>query len=158
MNPLVIGALRLLLVLLFLGALGFQALVPTTAADMGATYPDAAHLEAPYSAAGIAAIACFQVALAVVWRLLSLGATGQVFTARALRWVDAIAWCGAVAAVMCLAVSSHMMFVESIGGPPAAFLWIGSLVGGTAFVLLMLVMRGLLSTAIADRTELTEVI
>ncbi|WP_084631207.1 DUF2975 domain-containing protein [Demequina aestuarii] len=158
MNSPVRGTLRLLLVLLFLGAVGGQALVPLAASVMGEDYPEVDHLVLPYSIAGIAAIACFQVAIVVVWRLLTMAATGEVFTAKALRWVEVIAWSGAIAALICGGVTSHMMVAENIGGPPAIFLWIGSLVGGTAFVLLMVVMRGLLAVAIADRSELAEVI
>jgi hypothetical protein len=48
-------------------------------------------------------------------------------------------------------------FVPGGGGPMVYYL-AACLAGGLAFVLLMIVMRGLLVSAIADRTELDEVI
>ena len=44
------------------------------------------------------------------------------------------------------------------GGGPTIYFMIACIAGGLAFVLLMIVMRGLLESAIADRTELDEVI
>jgi hypothetical protein len=51
----------------------------------------------------------------------------------------------------------HLLFFVGVGGP--LILWLAAcLAGGLASVLLMVVMRGLLESAIADRTELDEVI
>ena len=108
--------------------------------------------------AAILFIACGQVALLVVWRLLSLVDGGVIFTRRALRWVDVITACGVVATVLSAGVLIHMLaFVPGGGGPMILYL-AACVVGGLAFVLLMVVMRGLLESAIADRTELDEVI
>ena len=52
----------------------------------------------------------------------------------------------------------HLLFVVGVGGPGVVLGLAACLVGGLAFVLLMVVMRGLLESAIADRTELDEVI
>jgi hypothetical protein len=48
-------------------------------------------------------------------------------------------------------------FVPGGGGPMIYYLG-ACVAGGLAFVLLMVVMRGLLESAIADRTELDEVV
>ena len=154
----VTGVLRLLLVLIFAGALLGQVLVPVIAHSYGQEYWEVEPLVVPYAAAGIAALVCFEVAIVAVWVLLGLVASGEVFTGRALRWVDAIIASGALAAALCAGVGAHLTMVAGIGGPPALLLLLGSLVGGAAFVLLMIVMRGLLETATADRRELTEVI
>jgi hypothetical protein len=50
-----------------------------------------------------------------------------------------------------------LAFVPGGGGPMIYYL-AGALAAGLAFVLLMVVMRGLLLSAIADRSELDEVI
>jgi hypothetical protein len=50
-----------------------------------------------------------------------------------------------------------LAFVPGGGGPTIYFM-VACIAGGLAFVLLMIVMRGLLESAIADRTELDEVI
>jgi len=157
MNMLAMRLLRVALVVLLLGTVLAQLLVPVFASEEGRIYPELAYLVVPYSVAGILVIACGQVALLVVWRLLSLVNGGVIFTRRALRWVDLITACAAVATVLCAGPIIHLLFFVGVGGP--LILWLAAcLAGGLAFVLLMVVMRGLLESAIADRTELDEVI
>ena len=157
MNMLAMRLLRVALVVLLLGTVLAQLLVPVFASEEGRIYPELAYLVVPYSVAGILVIACGQVALLVVWRLLSLVDGGVIFTRRALRWVDLITACAAVATVLCAGPIIHLLFFVGVGGP--LILWLAAcLAGGLAFVLLMVVMRGLLESAIADRTELAEMI
>jgi hypothetical protein len=153
-----IRLLRVALVVLLLGTVLAQVLLPVFASEVGTTFPEVAYLVVPYSVAGILFIGCGQVALLVVWRLLSLVNGGVIFTHRALRWVDVITACGAVATVLTVGVLIHMLgFVPGGGGPTVIYLT-ACIAAGLAFVLLMIVMRGLLVSAIADRTELDEVI
>ena len=58
--------LRVALIVLLLGTVLAQVLVPVYASQVGTTHPEVAHLVVPYSAAGILVIACGQVALLVV--------------------------------------------------------------------------------------------
>ena len=150
--------LRGALVLLLLGSLLGQVLVPVFASHVGTRFPEVAYLVVPYSAAAILFIGCGQVALFAVWRLLSLVDGRVIFTPRAVRWVQLITICGAVATALSAGVLIHMLgFVPGGGGPGIYYL--GScVVGAAAFVLVMVVMRGLLESAIADRAELDEVI
>jgi Protein of unknown function (DUF2975) len=153
----VIRPLRVALAVLLLGSVLAQVLVPALASAAARNFPEVTYLVALYSAAGIAVIACGQVALLVVWRLLSMVTGGVIFTRPALRSVDVITGCAAVATVLNAAVSIHLLVVH--GGGPGIIAWLAaSLAGGVAFVLLMVVMRGLLEMAIADRTELDNVI
>jgi hypothetical protein len=157
MNSLATPLLRAALVVLLLGSLGAQILLPLFASQQATTFPEVAGLVVPYSVIGILVIACGQVALVVVWKLLSLVNSGAIFTRRALRWVDVITACGAVATVLSAVVMIHLL--ATVGGPGVIILiLLACLAAGSAFVLLMVVMRGLLETAIADRTELDEVI
>lgn len=158
MHRFALRLLRVVLAVLLLGTVLAQVLVPVFAADEGAIYPEVAQLVVPYSVAGILVIACVQVALLMLWRLLSLVNAGVIFTRRALRWVDVITACGAVATVLSAGVMIHLLFVIGVGGPGVILGLAACLAGGLAFVLLMSVMRGLLETAIADRTELDGVI
>jgi hypothetical protein len=158
MNKLAIPLLRVALVVLLLGSVLAQVLVPVYASQVGTTFPEVAHLVVPYSAAAILFIACVQVALLVVWRLLSLVDDGVIFTRRAVRWVDVITACAAVATVLSAGVLIHMLGFVPGGGGPMVYYLAACVAGGLAFVLLMVVMRGLLVSAIADRTELDEVI
>jgi Protein of unknown function (DUF2975) len=157
MDKLIIRLLRVALLVLLLGSVLGQVAVPMFASEAARTFPEVAYLVVPYSVAGILVIACGQVALLVVWRLLSMIRGGVIFTHRALRWVDVIIVCGAVATVLNAGVWMHLLAVH--GGGPGIILWLtASLASGVAFVLLMIVMRGLLELAIVDRTELDEVI
>jgi hypothetical protein len=158
MTKLASRLLRVALVILLLGTVLAQVLVPVVASEVGTKFPEVAYLVVPYSVAGILAIACVQVALLVVWRLLSMVSGGVIFTRGALRWVDVIIACAVVATVLCAGPLIHLLFIVGVGGPLVALALPACLAGGLAFVLLMIVMRGLLVSAIADRTELDEVI
>lgn len=150
--------LRVALVVLLLGTVLAQVLVPVQATMVGTAIPEVAYLVVPYSVAAILFIVCVQVALLVVWRLLSLVDGGVIFTRRALRWVDVIIGCAVVATVLSAGVLIHMLRFVPGGGGPTIYFMLACIAGGLAFVLLMIVMRGLLESAIADRTELDEVI
>jgi hypothetical protein len=157
MTTLAIALLRVALVVFLLGSVLAQVLLPVLGSEEGRIYPDAAYLVVPYSLAGILVIACAQVALLAVWRLLSLVKGAVIFTRRALRWVDLITGCAALATALTAAVLIHLLAFVGAGGP--IFFYLSTIiVGGLAFVLLMVVMRGLLEAAIADRAELDEVI
>lgn len=149
--------LRVALVVLLLGTVLGQVLVRVFASQEATMFPEVAYLEVPYSVAAILFIGCGQVALLVVWRLLSLVDGGVIFTRRAVRWVNVIVACAAVATILSAGVLVHMLgFVP--GGGPTIYFVAASVMGALALVLLMIVMRGLLESAIADRTELDAVI
>jgi hypothetical protein len=150
--------LRVALVVLLLGTVLVQVLVPVAASQFGTTVPEVAYLVVPYSVAAILFIACIQVALLVVWRLLSLVDGGVIFTSRALRWVDVIITCAVVATVLSAGVLIHMLGFVPGGGGPMIYSMLACIVSGLAFVLLMIVVRGLLESVIADRSPLDEVI
>ncbi len=158
MNKLAIRLFRVALVVLLLGSVLAQVLVPVYASEVGTRFPEVAYLVVPYSLAAILFIGCGQVALLVVWRLLSLVGEGVIFTRRALRWVDVITVCGAIATVLSAGVLIHMLGFVPGGGGPTIYYLAATIAGGVTFVLLMIVMRGLLEAAIADRAELDAVI
>jgi Protein of unknown function (DUF2975) len=146
--------LRIVLVVLLLGSVLVQILVPMYASMVGTYTPEVAYLVVPYSVAAILFIACGQVALLAVWRLLSLVDHGTVFTRRALRWVDVIAACAVVATILSAVVWVHMiLFVPGGGGPMSLYL-IACVVAGLACSLLVVVVRGVLESAIADHPEI----
>ncbi len=158
MTSLASWLLRVALVILLLGSVLAQFLVPVYASQVATTFPEVEYLVFPYSVAAILFIGCGQVALLAVWRLLSLVDGQVIFTRRAMRWVDVITACAVVATVLSAGVLIHMIgFVPGGGGPMIIYL-AACVTSGLAFVLLMVVMRGLLASAIADRTELDEVI
>ncbi len=158
MHRLASQLLRVALVVLLLGTVLAQVLVPVYATRVGTTFPGVAYLVVPYSVAAILFIACVQVTLLVIWRLLSLVDGGVIFTRGALRWVDVITACAMAATVLSAGVLIHMLgFVPGGGGPTIYYLG-ACVAGGLAFALLMVVLRGLLESAVSDRTELDGVI
>lgn len=149
--------LRVALTLLLLGLLLGQMLVPLVATQEASWAPEVAHLVLPYSVLGILSILAVQVAVVMVWVLLTMVGNGKIFTDRALPWVDAVTICLAVATLIPCGVMIHLLF--SVGGGPGVLLSLGAwLIGGIAVVLLMTVMRALLDAAIANRAELDQVI
>ena len=150
--------LRVALVVILLATVLAQIVVPVIASQVGTTFPEVSQLVAPYSVAAILFIGCGQVTLLVVWRLLSFVDGGVMFTRSAVRWVDVIAACAAVATVLSVGILIHMLGSVPGGGGPMVYYLAASIAAGLTFVLLMLVMRGLLVSAIANRTELDEVI
>ncbi len=150
--------LRVALLVLLLASVLAQILVPVYASEVGTRFPEVSYLVGPYSVAAILFIGCGQAALLAIWRLLSLVDGGVIFTRRAVRSVDVIVACGAVATVLAVLVLIHMLGFVPGGGGPMVYYLAGCIAAGLAFVLLMVVMRGLLLAAVADRAELDEVI
>jgi hypothetical protein len=152
MNAASLNTLRILLLLVAAGGLVAQIVViPVFAAEM-------ATLQVPYTVAAISVIACVQVMLAAIWMLLSMVARSEIFRDAALRWVEVIIGAAVVATAVTVGTGVHVVFIASTGGP-AAFLGLcAALVAGPAFVLLMLVMRGLLVEATTLRSEMAEVV
>ncbi|MHB1063923.1 MAG: DUF2975 domain-containing protein [Georgenia sp.] len=146
--------LRVALGALLLGALLTQVLVPVSAAEIGAEYPEVAHLVVPYSGGAILAIACLQVALVAVGRLLAFISGGAIFTPRALRWVDVITGRAVAVTLLAAGVVVHLIGVVQPGGPGVVLVLAAGVASGIALVLLMFVMRGLLKVSIAYRSEL----
>src|SRR4051794_24920270 len=124
MNKLVIRLLRVALVVLLLGSVAGQLLVPLVASQSAKTFPEVEYLVIPYSVAGILVIACGQVAMLVVWRLLSMIGRGVIFSRRSLRWVNVIIACGAGATLLNTGVSLHLLVVH--GGGPGIILWLAA--------------------------------
>lgn len=154
MSQLVIRTLRVLLVLLGLGTLAAQVVLVTVVA----THPDVdlGDRAVGYLVLGVAALACVEVALVALWVLLSMVRRGAIFDERAFRWVDVITVAGLVAAVIVAALCAH---IGELDDAPGLILIGGGIgLGGVAFALLMVVMRGLLRTATVFRRELDEVV
>lgn len=154
MSELVITLLRLALIVILLGLVLGQVLVIVIAAQAAETFPEVEYLVIPYSVIGILVIGCGQAALLVVWRLLSMVGAGVIFTRRALRWVDGIILCGLLATILNAGVWVHLLTVH--GGGPGIILWlVASSACGIVVVLLVVVLRGLLHAAIADRPQVS---
>lgn len=147
---------KVVLVVIGLGLLAGQFMIPAIATDVGSEYYEVTHLVTPYSVLGILTLAVLQVGLAMIWKLLSLVSTGMIFSPGSLKWVNSVIVCLAVATLLPSAALFHLIFIVGLGGPGVLMLFAATGVIGLALVLLMFVMRGLLGDAISDRVQLDE--
>ena len=104
-----------------------------------------------YAVAGILGVACVEEAMVPLWNLLTLVGRLDVFSSRAVRWVDAIIACAAVEAALVLFVTLYGDLAHAEYRDPASGAYVDVALGApgvvlllAAFVLLMLVMRSLL--------------
>ncbi|WP_405741391.1 DUF2975 domain-containing protein [Streptomyces sp. NBC_01525] len=165
MHRLFIVALRAAIAAAILFGLFAQfVIIPATAADEVDRFPPYAPFAAPYAAIAIAGVACVQVGLVAVWRLLAMVRRGALFTPRAFRWVDVIIGASLVATLLAAGVTGHLSLasipspgdgMEVIGALGAALAAVGV---GAAFAMLVVVMRGLLHKATELQREMAEVI
>ncbi len=158
MNRGTIIALRCGLVALLLGLLVIQALMlPAIAADYAVDAPELAYLRWPYLIASILVVACVQLAVLCVWRLLGFVQEGSIFSTRAFTWVDRIIGTTVVATILVVAMNAYLTAINMI--PPGLFILLGgAAVGGLCLALLLVVMRALLVRATELESDLSEVI
>ena len=156
-------ALRIVLVLVFAGAVFIQAvMVPLIYLHESDGRVDAFGLGVV--AILIAGVLCCQVVMVCVWRLVTLVRRGTVFSPASFRLVDVLIAAVAVASVLLFTLGGLLAPGEDVA--PGVVLLLGGFgltVAGIALVLL--VMRALLAQAIATsaeaaglRAELDEVI
>ncbi|HJX76720.1 DUF2975 domain-containing protein [Glutamicibacter sp.] len=128
------------------------------AQENASQFPEVAFLAAPYAAVVIMGIACMQVALVAIWKLLSLVENHTIFNQRAFVWVNTIIGAIALATVLVLGLGSHLLGIINVGGPGIVLAVMAATACGIALLLLMLVMKGLLRGATSLEAELAEVV
>ena len=148
-----------------------QCAMVVASGDVVQANPEFAPSRWVYAVAGILGVACVEAVMVPLWNLLTLVDRLDVFSGRAVRWVDAIIACAAVEAALVLFVTlygglAHAEYRDpasgayvdvALGAPGVVLLGAVGLLPLAAFVLLMLVMRSLLA-AIAQHDELEVVI
>ena len=159
MTRLAVIGLRVAIVFMFLGAVSAQLwFVPQLARDSAEEWPEIAHLAVPYTVLWITVAVCVQVVFVALWVLLSKVRRGAIFSESAFGWVNAIIAAGAVATLLVFGLEIHLLGIVDVGGPPLGILLTGLSTAGGAFVLIMVVMRGLLRSATTLQSELEEVV
>lgn len=140
-----------------------QCAMVVVSGDVVQANPEFAPSRWVYAVAGILGVACVEAAMVPLWNLLTLVDRLDVFSGRAVRWVDAIIACAAVEAAPVLFVTLYGGLAHAEYRDPASGAYVDVVLGAVgllllaAFVLLMLVMRSLLA-AIAQHDELEAVI
>lgn len=155
---LAVDLLGVLLIVSLLGILFLQLLgLPWLSGVMADDLPGEAYMRWPILALAIMGLGCVQVGILCTLRLLGFARRDEVFSPRALLWVDGIIGAFLSASLVCLATLVYQFYTEN--GPP---LWILLLLfgvlAGIGMALLMVVMRTLLVQATALRTEIDAVI
>lgn len=129
-------ALRVCLGALLLATLVLQTQLPLLAEDLGGGFTETAHLVVPYAAAGIAALACLQVALGAVWWLVTRVERDEILTPRARRGLDIGVGALLLGAALTAAPMVHLLAVVGVGGPGVVLGVLGCVAGGVAVALL----------------------
>lgn len=170
-RSMVIGVLRVLIVIIAICCLGLQFSAIAASAGVASKYADADSMHWLYAVAAVLIVACFEFALVPLWRLLTLVEKRDVFSGKAMRWVNHILVYAGIEGMLVLAVmvgqiwlspSRFLMAAMWVDGQmfPYVVLAVGvaALLLIAAFELLMVVMRSLLMQAIEQRDELAAVI
>lgn len=105
----------------------------------------------------VAIVACVQVALIALWRLLSLVAHERIFDASAFRYVTAIIVSAAAAAALFAAAFAILSAADAMPPSVGALLVVGVLTS-SGIALLVTVMRELLRKATELEHELAAVV
>ena len=169
-HPVVIDLLKVMIVIGEALCLFGQWLVIELSGEIVRDIPETSPGLGPYRVAGVLGIVCVEVALAALWPLLTLTAHRDIFSGRALVWIDLIVGCACVEGVLVLAVlifsnlslpytkPDGTVIPAAIGAPMLELMLAAALLVILAFILLMRVMRSLLVQAIDQRQELEAVI
>lgn len=158
MQKVVILAIRGVIVFfMLLALLGQIVIIPFLASEYATEAPEFAHLKLIGIVGCIAVVACVQVALMCMWRLLTLVSKEAIFNPKAFAVVNVMA--GSFFTLAILAVASQ--FVLAFGGaghPSLLLLATVTFFGALGLGCLMLVMKELLRKATTFAQDLEEVI
>lgn len=157
-NRLLIVTLRVVLGIGLAVCLTLQVVVlPWMSGWMAHDNPEVAYMRWPVLALSIFGLACVDVVLVCIWRLLGAVQASRIFDPQLFGWVDWIVWALAAAAVVSFVALVYLLAtaVGPITVPASALFATVTALGMTS---LMAVMRALLHQATALRTEMDAVI
>ncbi|MDY0827775.1 DUF2975 domain-containing protein [Microbacterium sp. BG28] len=157
--PLVgLWAIRLFLALLLVFSLLIEAyFVPVLGLEVIQANPEARDMFVPALLWSVLFIGCAQVALVVVWRLVSLIEQERIFSTSALSWVRALI-ATALVALGLVVLAFIVLTVKEYTPPLIMYGLIGTGLLLAAFALAVGAMRGLLRKSTRFQEELEEVI
>lgn len=158
MNDRLARVLQVIVVVALLGLLFSQVVVvPVVSGWMAAAYPEYAWARWRLAVPLIAVLACLQVALIATWRLLGQVADEEIFSGSGRRWVDLIL--GALTAAWVVALATTLWQTgQNVTAPWIVLAELLGLLVGVAFLLLIVVLRGLLLRATALQVEMDAVV
>ncbi|QCB94821.1 DUF2975 domain-containing protein [Cellulomonas shaoxiangyii] len=148
-------ASRAVIVVVLGGTLVLQLyMLPSLLADVREEEGALELLRLPVLALTILMVACVQVALVCVWRLLTMVRRDTVFSPAAFRWLDVVTGAAVVECLLFLLLGALLAPGEAV--PPGVVLMLGVVGAGfLGIALLVLLMRSLLAKAVALDTTAT---
>ncbi|MGC3955674.1 MAG: DUF2975 domain-containing protein [Propionicimonas sp.] len=159
MTRITIVVLRGLLALILAGGLVGQFwILPAWSDQLAVVYPEVAWLRWPLLLVAWLMILVVQAALVAVWVLLGMVQQDRVFTIAAFRWVDLLIAAAVIDTLLVLGVFVLCSFVLRANPAGLMLTELALVLGGAAFALLMVVMKGLLRQASQLTDELSVVI
>ncbi|MGC5076178.1 DUF2975 domain-containing protein [Agrococcus sp. DT81.2] len=153
----IVGAKAAIAMLLAASLVGHLWFIPLAAWEVVSELPAAAPLQLPGIVGCVAIVACVQVTLLALWRLLSLLAHDRIFDASAFRPVTAIIASAVAAAALFAAALVILASANAMPPSVGALLVVGMLTSG-GIALVVIVMRELLRKATALEHELAAVV
>lgn len=147
----------LLAVLIALIAVCQAVIVPAVAAQSAWRYHEIAYLQVPGIVVGILFLACVQVVLVCVWRLLSLVREDAIFRPSAFPLVD-LSLGAVVFATVLVVITLVTLLSVGVQNASISLLCTLGIVVGSGLSLLIVVLRGLLRKASQLEHDLSEVV
>lgn len=153
----ILGTRGVIVFFLALSLVGQIMVIPFIASDTARVYPEFEHLKVVGIIGCVLIVACVQVSLLGMWRLLTLVRRDVIFDPRAFRIVDVIT--GSFFAVAFLAIAGlATVVIGGAGHPGVLLLSTVTTFGAIGLGLLMMVMKELLRKATTFAQDLSEVI
>ena len=111
-----------------------QCAMVVVSGDVVQANPEFAPSRWVYAVAGILGVACVEAAMVPLWNLLTLVDRLDVFSGRAVRWVDAIIACAAVEAALVLFVTLYGGLAHAEYRDPASGAYVDVALGAPGVV------------------------
>ena len=111
-----------------------QCAMVVASGDVVQANPEFAPSRWVYAVAGILGVACVEAAMVPLWNLLTLVDRLDVFSGRAVPWVDAIIACAAVAAALVLFVTLYGGLAHAEYRDPASGAYVDVALGAPGVV------------------------
>lgn len=153
----VVGAKAVVLVILVVTLFSQVIIIPGMADEIVFNNPEAAYLKWPGIVGCIAIVACAQVSMACIWRLLSMVTTSSIFQKSAFTVVNVIIATGVALTVLFVTAFVVLSIADAVN-PGALIIIVVGAVGGAGLTLLVIVMKGLLRKATQLEQDMAEVV
>jgi Protein of unknown function (DUF2975) len=152
-SRLTVLALRIVLAMVLAGSLFVQVvMVPLLAIDLEESGTDLDDVRLPIVVIMVLGIMTIQVTAVCVWRLLTMVRRGTVFSHAAFRYVDVVIGAAVVASLLTFGLGVTLAPGDAVA-PGIVLLIGGAAVMVAGIALIVLVLRMLLSQAVARDTE-----